>query len=149
MEVINTLSDPVIILGSLFLAKHIIADGPLQFDYMAYGKTHIGHLGGFAHAACHGVCTLIVLLIWLISGYVLSWEFIFKIVLLDMVIHYTVDICTGILPRKMAWTKRIEDKETGKSHRLVTDRRFYWVLVVDQSIHFLTYLFLTILVLSA
>jgi len=38
------------------IVAHLIADWPLQSDWMAKNKTNLAHPAGYVHAAIHGLC---------------------------------------------------------------------------------------------
>jgi len=100
--------------------KHFICDFPLQASpWMYRNKSIYGHAGGIAHAAIHGIGTLIVLAFWLGAS---AWIF----ALADMVIHYHID-----------WAKMNASNKFGLQ---ANNSEWFWILLgFDQLLHHLTY----------
>lgn len=105
----------MILVFTAFIIKHFIADFPLQPPYQWMNKGKYGHPGGLLHTGIHGVFTLIIL-----------WWFNLPLWLtaIDIVVHYHVD-----------WAK-MQFKYTPDN------KYFWWLLGVDQMLHYLTYVFI-------
>jgi Protein of unknown function (DUF3307) len=100
--------------------KHFICDFPLQANpWMYRNKGDYLHPGGIAHAAIHGLGTLLVLAPFIGSLSMLLAAF-------DMVVHYHID-----------WAKM----NLAKHYDLQPDNseRFWILLGFDQLLHHLTY----------
>jgi hypothetical protein len=100
-----------------FIIKHFICDFPLQFPIHYLNKGTYGHRGGIYHAAIHGFGTLLIAFYFDLPLY---------FALLDMVVHYHID-----------WAKM----NLNKYWKLKPDNSeyFWWLLGVDQLLHYLTY----------
>lgn len=109
----------VIVLFTLFVLKHFIADFIFQTDTMVIEKGIYGAPGGLHHAYVHGMMTAFLLLPF-ISGVLVVLQYAF----VDALIHYHVDwakmnICRNMTPK---------------------DKPFWFWLGVDQMLHYLTYI---------
>lgn len=104
--------------------KHFLADFPLQFPFMYKNKGIYGHLGGVAHALVHFVGTGWVFVLF-------GFAFLPCVLLaaLDSVVHYHVDWTKYYINRKMGWTPTTTDY-------------FWYLLGLDQLLHYLTYFLL-------
>lgn len=109
--------------------KHFICDFPLQATpWMYNNKGKYGHIGGLAHAAIHGVGTLIALVYWVGAS---AW----LLALVDSVIHYHID-----------WAKmNISIKFDLKAN----NSEWFWILLgFDQLLHHLTYFAIVVIALN-
>lgn len=102
-----------------FFFKHFICDFPLQIYVMFTNKGRYGHPGGLVHAATHGVGTLLLL-----ACFGFGW-ISFAYAAIDAATHYHID-----------WSKtNLNDYfKLGTS-----DPAFWWLLGLDQFLHYLTY----------
>lgn len=120
-------TNELLILLLLFTTKHFIVDFPLQGEFQWKNKGTYGHLGGILHASLHTVATFIILIffvnIW--------WSFLFSI--LDGLIHYHIDFLKMKINQITGWKA---DK----------DPEFWWLLGLDQFLHYLTYILIIFLV---
>lgn len=113
------MNNAVLILMTLLVIKHFIADFVLQFPYMVEQKGTYGAKGGVDHAIIQGVPTLLILL-----PFVSNINDAIILSVLDMVVHYHID-----------WIKMNIAKG------LTTADRDYWIwLGFDQLLHYLTYI---------
>ena len=111
---------------TLLMIKHVIADYFMQYSWMIKHKGTYGHWKGMAHSEFHGFLTWIVLML---CGIPILWAALLGI--LDTVIHYHVDYV-----KSNFW----------KSKKLTPMDQLYWVTHgVDQLAHFLTYVIIVIL----
>lgn len=110
----------VLLLG-LFIIKHFLADYPLQVAKHYTVKGTYGRWGGIEHALIHGVLTAAVLYAFAPIMVVL------KMAAIDTVVHYHVD-----------WAKMKLNKHLG--YGPTTHEQFWWLLGLDQMLHYLTYL---------
>jgi hypothetical protein len=115
-----------LVILTLLMTKHIIADYFTQYSWMIEDKGTYGAWGGIAHSGWHGALTFFVLSI---TGIPLFFSFLMGV--LDTVIHYHVDFV-----KSNVWKK----KKLGPTDQL------YWVAHgVDQFAHFLTYVLIILL----
>ncbi|AVH85115.1 hypothetical protein RsoM2USA_187 [Ralstonia phage RsoM2USA] len=108
----------------LFATKHMIVDFFLQTPKMVEEKSNFFKIGGYVHAAQHGLATMIILDPW-VKGplYILFAPF-----LIDFLCHYLID-----------WSKM----NLGKKFNLTPSDKVFWDLIgVDQWLHFVTYIFI-------
>jgi len=118
------------------LVKHFICDFPLQSHPWLYSrKGFYGAPGGIAHAAIHGVGTLIVLTVLPMFAAAASTATIAAITLqsavlwavIDTLIHYHIDWAKMRTNRAMNWKPDNSEK--------------FWILLgFDQFMHHLTYI---------
>lgn len=118
--------------------KHFIVDFPLQTKYQWSNKGTYNHLGGILHAGLHGIGTIIAIctVLWLagmLTGYL--FLIISLLGLLDYVIHYHVDWAKMNINKKYNWAPN-------------THEEFWWLLGLDQLLHFLTYILLVAIVIN-
>lgn len=117
----------LLLLFPLFTIKHFVVDFPLQGEFQWKNKGTYGHLGGILHALLHTVATFIILIffvnIW--------WSFLFSI--LDGLIHYHIDFLKMKINQITGW-------------RADKDPQFWWLLGLDQFLHYLTYILIVFLV---
>lgn len=117
----------LLLLFLLFTIKHFVVDFPLQGEFQWKNKGTYGHLGGILHALLHTVATFIILIffvnIW--------WSFLFSI--LDGLIHYHIDFLKMKINQITGW-------------RADKDPQFWWLLGLDQFLHYLTYILIVFLV---
>lgn len=121
--------DMELMIITLLMIKHIIADYFMQYSWMIKDKGTYGAWGGIAHSGWHGVLTFFVLVICGVPT-------LFSIMLgiLDAVIHYHVDYV-----KSNFW----KHKKLGPADQM------YWVTHgVDQLAHFLTYVLIVIIITS-
>jgi hypothetical protein len=112
-----------------FVVKQFLADFVLQTSWMAYGKEReagwVVPLG--THAGIHAAATA---LIAAAAAPRMVW-----IALIDLVIHFAVDRAKAVASRRLKATP---------------DRPIYWWLLgFDQSVHHLTHLGFSILLIAA
>lgn len=108
----------ILILMSLFIAKHFICDFCFQFNYMLAEKGTYWAKGGLHHALIHAAGTFLVLSVVI---YEIEWAVVFA--LFDGIIHYHIDWCKVQLSRGLT----------------ATDRQFWIWIGLDQALHCLTY----------
>lgn len=110
----------------LLQIKHTICDFPLQtITYQFKAKGIYGHWVGVFHALMHGVGTFLCLN-WIAPQYAAS------LAMLDAVLHYHID-----------WAKIQLDR---RWHLHPSDSKVFWLIIMlDQILHQLTYILLTIL----
>lgn len=109
-----------------FSVKHFICDFPLQWAYQYKNKGTYGHPGGLLHASIHIVGTFIVCSIF---------SFPLWLAFVDGIVHYHID-----------WAKmRLNTRWHLKPD---TSEYFWWLLGVDQLLHYLTYAMIMMFVIS-
>lgn len=111
-----------LILFSVFCLKHFVVDFPLQTKYQ-YSNKHIwGHPGGILHAALHGIFTFPIL----IGMTYINWQMSIVLAILEGIVHYIIDYCKVNINLYYNWKPN-------------TSEQFWWVLGLDQLLHYLTY----------
>lgn len=113
--------EPIIILFTLLVVKHFIADFIFQTDTMVREKGTYGAKGGLHHAYVHGLLTAFVMLP--LFGSIFT---VLKIGLVDAIVHYHID-----------WAKMNINRHYGYTP---ADPPFWFWLGVDQLMHYLTYI---------
>lgn len=109
-----------LLLVTLFLVKHTLADYFLQYGWMIKDKGKYGAWGGIAHAQVHGAFSFIIL-----SCFVGPF-FALPLAAADSFIHYHVDYV-----KSNFW----------KDKKLTAMDQLYWVAHgTDQFLHLLTYI---------
>ena len=113
----------------LFLVtKHFIVDFLIQTPYQWQNKGTYGHPGGILHAGLHGVATMIILSFFVFSPLPLLLG------IFDAVVHYHID-----------WGKmKINEIKGWKADK---DPQFWWLLGLDQFLHYLTYVIILFFVI--
>lgn len=111
----------LLLIFTLLIVKHFIVDFLLQTKYQWSNKGTYGHPGGILHAGLHGIATAIILLF-----FVFYTEVAIIFGLIDAVIHYHVDWAKMKLNAKKGWAPN-------------THEEFWWLLGLDQLLHYLTY----------
>ena len=111
--------DTTLLIFTLLITKHFVVDFPLQAAYQYTNKGTYGHPGGILHAGMHGVGTWLCLLPFSTIAGILA--------IADMVIHYHID-----------WAKMSINKHYGWGPN--THEQFWWLLGLDQFLHYLTYI---------
>lgn len=120
--------------GAFFL-KHFVVDFLLQPRWMFANKHRLGHPGGLAHAALHGLVTFTILYALLGLDYAApsaSLGLAGGLALAEAVIHYGVD-----------WTKMNVTRWQG--WKPDSSPWFWYSLGADQFSHYMTYLILLML----
>jgi hypothetical protein len=115
-----TESQAVILLLSLFGIKHFIFDFLLQKPYQYQNKGTYGHPGGLLHSGLHALGTVLVL--WIFAD--IFWCILMAV--FDFAVHYHVDWAKVKINKKFGWTA-------------TTHEEFWWLLGLDQLMHWLTY----------
>lgn len=104
------------------LTKHFVADFVLQTGQQAQDKGDPRKLGGYAHAATHGVFSAVILSAYGAPLY---------LAVLDAVVHFFIDM-----------TK----VQVSRHYQLTPDKAAYWWATgIDQYAHAMTYFGMTIL----
>ncbi len=109
----------VLIASALLLAKHFVADFPLQTANMLANKGTYGHMGGITHAAIHAGLSVPILMLF--TG---KLGLILALAVAEFIVHYHID-----------WGKETLTKRL----RLTPVDRTFWALIgLDQLAHHLT-----------
>jgi len=114
----------MILLLSLLILKHFIVDFPMQIPYMYLNKGTYGHNGGVLHATLHALATFGILF-YATGDLRLSND----LACVDGFVHYHID-----------WAKMNIGKKTGWGP--LTSEYFWWLLGLDQYLHYMTYVFI-------
>jgi hypothetical protein len=109
----------LLLVFTLLIVKHFIVDFPLQTKYQWSNKGTYAHPGGILHAGLHGIGTY-VCLFWYAPVAAVYLAFA------DMFIHYHIDWAKMNINSKMGWGPNTHDE-------------FWWLLGLDQFLHYLTY----------
>ena len=112
-------SELIFVLFTLFAFKHFIVDFLLQKKYQYANKGIYGHPGGLLHAGLHGIGTFLCLMFF-------SPELAGILAISDAVIHYHIDWAKTNINAYYGWGPN-------------THEQFWWLLGLDQLLHFLTY----------
>ena len=112
-----------LLLITLLLIKHTVADFFLQRSFMYKDKHIYAGRGGLVHAGSHGLLTAIAVAICVPTPLQLSMALAAG--MLDMVIHYHVDYI------KSNWNVRTKASPS--------ETRYWYAFGLDQLAHFLTY----------
>lgn len=115
-----TEAQAIVLLLALFGIKHFLVDFPFQKPYQYLNKGTYGHPGGILHAGLHGIGTFLAL--WMFAP--LDW--LVLMMLFDATVHYHID-----------WAKMNLNKHFGWGP--TTHEEFWWLLGLDQLLHWLTY----------
>ena len=110
--------DTTLLIFTLLITKHFVVDFPLQAAYQYTNKGTYGHPGGILHAGLHGIGTFLCLMVFSPFAVLLG--------IFDMVIHYHIDWAKMNINSKMGWGP-------------TTHEQFWWLLGLDQLLHYLTY----------
>jgi hypothetical protein len=109
----------IFIMLALFGVKHFVCDFWLQLPYMLAEKGIYGAIGGIHHALMHALGTFVVLAICIHS---IEWAIVFAVA--DGIVHYHID-----------WVKTNLALGTTPA-----DNKFWFLLGLDQTLHYLTYI---------
>ena len=110
--------ETTLLIFTLLITKHFIVDFPLQQAYQYTNKGTYGHPGGILHAGLHGIGTFLCLMVF--SPFAILLAFV------DMVVHYHIDWAKMNINSKLGWGP-------------TTHEQFWWLLGLDQLLHYLTY----------
>jgi len=122
----------------LFVIKHFIADALLQTPYQYLNKGTFCHPGGIIHAAIHGLLT------GLIALYVgVDILIIHSLILLDATIHYFIDYIKINIGKLYHWSEYKKDNINNIEYLTIYSNKFFILLILDQCLHFITYIILT------
>lgn len=113
-----------ILLLLCFNVKHFLVDFVWQTDRQAEEKSQYLKLGGLEHSGLHALFTYLILI------HILDISFALALALVDFVLHYHID-----------WGKMNINK---KYNYTPADKSFWFWLGLDQLLHQLTYIFITI-----
>ena len=109
--------------------KHFVADFLLQSDVMIQQKGSWRQVGGYFHAALHGLGTALVF-----SLLPLAFTAVILLVLIDFVVHYALDY--------------FKDRVSGHIKSSDSPRAYWAHFGFDQMLHHLTYLGLAFLAVN-
>lgn len=140
----------ILTLGLLLALKHFVADGPMQTPFMYLNKGKLGHAGGIMHAAIHGVFTA---LIFTLAGLPVLG-------LVDFAVHYFVDLTKVKATAKYKWAEMLDFPtqsgplglpltESFEPHLAIYSNWYFYALILDQCLHFATYIVLIWLAVNA
>ena len=124
------MSELAFIILCLLMIKHWVVDSLCQIPYMYKNKGHYGHPGGIMHSLEHGMATYLIILIIPPGGYYLAMI----AATFDMVVHYHIDYIKVRLVRYFKCSAMVN------GHLEVYDNKYFHLLILDQCLHFLTYL---------
>ena len=118
----------MLLLVTLLLVKHVIADFFLQRAFMFRDKHIYAGPGGISHAATHGLLTTIAIIICLPNLGV----FAILLGLFDAVAHYHIDYI------KSSWNV--------KTKASPSENRYWYAFGLDQMAHSLTYVLIVYII---
>jgi len=111
----------------LFILKHLVFDWLYQPPFMYQNKGTYWHISGVIHSLLHGISTFFIALCFT------DFHTSFLVGIIDEVLHYHID-----------WAKMNINNKFGLTP---TNSENFWKLVgVDQTLHLLTYIFLTYII---
>jgi hypothetical protein len=114
------------------MIKHVIAEGPLQENWIFAQKGKFLAPGGLVHVIEHGALSLIVLVvanIWFSFPLLL----ILGVVSAEVILHYVIDYIKANITKGMS-------EFTPEINQLTVNNRWFWsAFIVDQAAHHLTY----------
>ncbi len=120
----------VLILFEFLILKHFLVDFPLQPSYMYLNKGNLKHLGGYLHAGLHSVFSYcFILLAFKFNRIDFNYLLVFYLCSFEFVIHYFTDYAKLNINKVMNWKPN-------------THEEFWYLLGVDQLIHYQTYVFM-------
>jgi hypothetical protein len=124
------MTDQILLLLVLLALKHFIADGPLQTAYQYENKGRLDHPGGILHAGIHGALTTLC---------VMTVDPTMSLILgcLDFSVHFYIDYFKVNLTKSYGWSKQVDCD--GRKRIQVTSDWYFYALILDQSLHFMTY----------
>lgn len=122
---IETIKQALLLLLALQV-KHVICDGPLQTLQMVRDKSVYLKPLGVVHALIHCASSFIILMF---AGMPLVLAL--QLVLLEFVLHYHIDFIKEKFVKHFDWYH--------------SDGPFWWALIVDQTLHHMTYVLLAVL----
>lgn len=121
-----------LVVGLLLALKHFLADGPLQYPYQYMNKGKLWHPGGLLHAAIHGAFT----------GAIFAMVGMWWLGIIDAIAHYAIDYAKTNLTKK-EWAEFVPGSNvvgnTTKGYLKIKSDWFFYALVLDQALHFATY----------
>ncbi len=112
----------ILIVLTLLVTKHCIVDFPLQTKFQYSNKGTYGHPGGILHAGLHGLGTYLCLFAFTPIAVWMAF--------VDAVVHYHIDWAKMNLNSRLGWGAN-------------THEQFWWLLGLDQYLHYITYIGLT------
>lgn len=101
--------------------KHFIFDFVLQGPYQYLNKGTYGHPGGILHSGLQGVGSFVAL-----AWFFTNWWLLAVVCFVEFLVHYHVDWAKMNLNKY--WDLRPNNSEY-----------FWWLLGLDQLLHYLTY----------
>ncbi len=122
--------EQMLLLVTLLLVKHAVADFFLQRAFMFKDKHIYAGRGGITHAAIHGLLTAVAVAICVPAPH----QLVFAVCagLADMVVHYHIDYV------KSSWNVRTQ--------ALPSETRYWYAFGLDQMAHFLTYVLIVYII---
>ena len=118
----------------LLTIKHFVVDALLQTPYQYLNKGEFLHPGGILHAGLHGLATIACF-------YSFNLDMMLMHGFVDMIIHYFIDYAKMNIGRKFKWSEYV-NHNFGDSYLRINSNNFFIILVLDQCLHFATYIFL-------
>lgn len=122
---------------TLLIIKHFVVDALLQTEYQYLNKGKFLHPGGLLHSWLHGFGTVICF-----YGSNLSVELLMILGSIDIIIHYIIDYTKTNITKYFKWSEYV-NYNFGDNYLRINSNWFFIALVLDQCLHFLTYLLLT------
>jgi hypothetical protein len=120
--------ETMLLLVTLLLVKHAVADFFLQRAFMFKDKHIYAGPGGISHASIHGSLTFLAIVICLPN----LWLFAVLFGLVDAVAHYHIDYV------KSNWNVRTQAPPS--------ETRYWYAFGLDQMAHFLTYVLIVYII---
>lgn len=145
--------EALLLLATLLILKHFLADGPFQSQYQLMHKGQFLHLGGFLHAGTHAALTALCLVVclWLFPGSHAGLSaqvwMISLVFCLELSLHYTIDWLKCAIERSGGWSE-LMIADNGQRQLLIKSDMFFFAFLADQMLHSLTYVAVIFIVAS-
>jgi Protein of unknown function (DUF3307) len=146
--------DAILVLATLLILKHFLADGPLQSQYQLAHKGQFLHWGGLLHAATHAGLTALclALCLWFFVGKFAELSAtastICAVIGLEFCLHYTIDWIKCSLEKSGGWSEMI-GTDGGPRQLLIKNDMYFHAFLADQMLHSLTYVAVIFVVVKA
>lgn len=145
--------EAIVLLATLLIVKHFLADGPLQTEFQLTNKGQFLHLGGCLHAATHAALTAlsIAFCFWVFSigpaTFIGKAFAIGAIGVFEFALHYTIDWLKCFYERSGDWSEpRVA--ANGERALVIKNSMFFHAFLADQMLHSMTYLAIVCMVSS-
>lgn len=139
--------DAIAVLAALLFIKHLLADGPLQSSYQVRHKGILLHPGGLWHSAQHVLFSAACFGLWLSLFPPVTdslWAVlggVAALLLFEFVAHYFIDYGKARIDATFMWSSAAPEGAES-TYLIVRSKYFFYAFLVDQTLHYLCYLFM-------